>query len=73
MSRVAAIGELEAVDGYGLAGVELLPAADGSAAREAWATLAPDVALLLVTPAAAEALAERLADAGDLLWVVIPA
>jgi len=73
VSRVAAIGELEAVDGYGLAGVELLPAADGPAAREAWSALAPDVALLLVTPAAATALAEQLAEPGDLLWVVIPA
>ena len=73
MSRVAAIGELEAVDGYGLAGVELLPAADGPAAREAWAALAPDVSLLLLTPAAATTLADELDQAGDLLWVVIPA
>jgi hypothetical protein len=72
VSRVAAIGELEAVEGYGLAGVELLPAAGPGALQEAWASLPADVALLLLTPAAAAELGGRLAEAGDLLWVVIP-
>lgn len=72
MSRIAAIGQLEAVEGYGLAGVELLPAAGSRDLRKAWAAVDADVALLLLTPAAAAELDVQLAEADDLLWVVLP-
>jgi vacuolar-type H+-ATPase subunit F/Vma7 len=73
MSRIAAIGESAAIDGFGLAGVELLPAEDAAAARRAWTALAPGVGLLLLTPAAEAALDRELAEAPELLRVVIPA
>ncbi len=73
MSRVAAIGESEAIAGYGLAGAELHPAASESDMRAAWEGLGPDVGLLLLTPASVTVLATDLAEAPELLWVVIPA
>jgi vacuolar-type H+-ATPase subunit F/Vma7 len=72
VSRIAAIGESELVDGYGLAGVEVLPAPDAAAARRAWASLEDDVGLLLLTPAAEAALAAKLAEARGVIWAVIP-
>lgn len=72
MSGIVAIGESGLIDGYGLAGVQLLPAEDGDAARRAWAEVGPDVGLLLVTPAAEAALERELAEAPELLRVVIP-
>jgi hypothetical protein len=72
VSRVAAIGEHEAIDAYGLAGVELHPAAGADSALAAWTGLAPGVGLLLLTPASAAALADELAQAPELLPVVIP-
>ena len=54
---VAAIGEEYRIAGYGLAGVRLHPAADPEAVRSAWARLDSRVALVLLTPAAAGALA----------------
>jgi vacuolar-type H+-ATPase subunit F/Vma7 len=73
VSRVVAIGEGELVDGYGLAGVQVLPAADAAAVRRAYAEVESDAGLLILTPAAEVALAARLADARRLVWVVLPA
>ena len=72
MSRIAAIGASELVDGYGLAGVEVLPAPDAAAARRAWASLEGDVGLVLLTPAAEAALGPELAEARGVVWAVIP-
>jgi vacuolar-type H+-ATPase subunit F/Vma7 len=72
VSRIAAIGQLESVEGYGLAGVELLPAAGPADVRAAWAALDADVGLVLLTPGAAADLDAQLAEADDLLWVVLP-
>ena len=52
MSRVVAIGERELVDGYGLAGVQVLPAADAASVRRAYAEAQGDAGLLILTPAA---------------------
>jgi vacuolar-type H+-ATPase subunit F/Vma7 len=73
VSRVVAIGEKELVDGYGLAGVQVLPAADATSARRAYAEVEGDAGLLILTPAAEAALAARLADVRRLVWVVLPA
>ncbi|HXV33922.1 MAG TPA: hypothetical protein VD769_07925 [Gaiellaceae bacterium] len=73
MSRVVAIGESELVDGYGLAGVDVRPAADAASARRAFGEVEGDATLLLLTPAAEVALRERLAEADRLVWVVLPA
>ena len=73
MSRVVAIGERELVDGYGLAGVQVLPVADAASARRAFAEVENDAGLVILTPAAAAALGRRLAEARRLVWVVLPA
>ena len=72
MSRIAAIGESELVDGFGLAGVEVLPAPDAAAARRAWAEVEGDVGLLILTPASEAALTLDLAEAHGVIWAVIP-
>ena len=72
MSRVVAIGERELVDGYGLAGVEVLrrrrtrPRCDGVRGRGADAAGHP-------TPAAEARSRERLAEPQPFVWVVLPA
>jgi vacuolar-type H+-ATPase subunit F/Vma7 len=69
---VVAIGERELLDGYGLAGVEVLPAADASEARRAFAEVEATAGLLILTPAAERALAPRLGEPLELVWVVLP-
>ena len=71
MSAVVAIGERAGLEGYALAGVEIVDAGDGPAARRAWNELAPNVELLLLDAAAHASLAQRLAER-PLLWVVVP-
>ena len=57
MARVAVIGEDVRVEGFGLAGALVCPAYGDDAVRAAWDGLAEDVAVVLLTPAAAAALA----------------
>jgi vacuolar-type H+-ATPase subunit F/Vma7 len=71
MPRVAVIGEQTRVAGFALAGADVLPAAEPDAVRAAFAGLAPDVAVVVLTPAAAEALAAT--PFGERLTVVMPA
>ncbi|HVP01026.1 MAG TPA: V-type ATP synthase subunit F [Solirubrobacteraceae bacterium] len=73
MSRAAAIGEDVRVAGFALAGVDVHAAEDADAARAAFDQLPPDVACLILTPAARGALTERLAQRPSLLWVEVPA
>jgi vacuolar-type H+-ATPase subunit F/Vma7 len=73
VTRIVAIGQLESVEGYGLAGVELVPAAGPAQVQEAWAGLDAGVGLVLLTPEAAAELDARLAEAEDRLWVVLQA
>ncbi|MGB8385023.1 MAG: hypothetical protein WCG47_27925 [Dermatophilaceae bacterium] len=69
MGRVAAIGESVRVEGLGLAGVLILPGDDPEEVRSSWAALPTDVAVVVLTPSAAEVLDdERLAR----LTVVMP-
>jgi vacuolar-type H+-ATPase subunit F/Vma7 len=70
MSRVAVLGAEREVEGYALAGALVLTAATPDAVRAAWAALPADVALVLLTAAAADALDSR--EAGDRLTVVLP-
>ena len=56
MSRVAVIGEGVRVQGFMLAGALVLAAEDAAAARAAWRSLPPDVAVAVLTPRAADAL-----------------
>ena len=71
MTRAAAIGEDVRVAGYALAGVEVHAVADGAAANAAWDALAVDVAGLILTAMARDALGERLHERPYLVWAVI--
>lgn len=71
MSRVAAIGGQGQVQGFSLAGAEVRFATTPEDVRAAWLDLAPDVAVVILTPAASDALEDRVS--GDRLTVVLPA
>jgi vacuolar-type H+-ATPase subunit F/Vma7 len=73
VSRAAAIGEELWVGGYALAGVEVHAAVGTDAVHAAWESLADDVACLVLTAAALEALGGRLRERPHLVWAVIPA
>lgn len=71
MGRIAVIGGATDVAAYALAGAVVLAADDPAAVRTAWTTLAPDIAVVILTVAAAEAV--RDIPAGDgVLTVVMP-
>jgi vacuolar-type H+-ATPase subunit F/Vma7 len=72
VSRAAALGEDVRVTGYALAGAEVHPAANAEAALEAWDRLADDVDCLILTPAALDALRDRLHERPYLVWAVLP-
>jgi vacuolar-type H+-ATPase subunit F/Vma7 len=57
--RVAVIGELVRVQGFGLAGALVLPAEEPADVRAAWRSLPAAVVVVILTPAAADALPER--------------
>jgi vacuolar-type H+-ATPase subunit F/Vma7 len=71
-STVAAIGSPVDVAGFGLAGAVVLPAEDDDEARRAWQSLSDDIAVVILTEAAARAIgADRTGHAAP-LTVVIP-
>lgn len=73
MQRVAAVGEEERVAGFALAGATVHVAPTADAVRAAWRELGPDVGLVILTPAAARALATELAaPSARRLWAVMP-
>jgi vacuolar-type H+-ATPase subunit F/Vma7 len=72
--RIAALGEETRVAGFALAGAVALPAEEPEAVRAAWDGMDDDVVLVLLTPAAADALAGRLDAIGSRrLTAVLPA
>lgn len=72
MSRVAMIGEPLRIQGYGLAGAVLCPASDRAAAIQAWHDLPDDIAVAVLTPAAAHWLAGETAGRTAVLSVSVP-
>lgn len=72
MSGLVALGEPARVGGFGLAGVTILSASTAEEVEAAWVRVPYDTGVLILTPAAAEALRARLADRPRLLWVVMP-
>ena len=72
MSRIAALGDREALAGYALSGVDVKHATDPDQVREAWLGIGSDVGLVLLTPEARQALPDPL-DGRDLLVTVLPA
>ena len=72
MARVAVVGELTRVQGFSLAGAQVLVAEDAEAARSAWSSLDGDVAVVVLTPMAAAALGGEPRCRGWPLAVVMP-
>jgi len=70
MAHVAVIGEDVRVQGFGLAGAIVCVASGTAAVRAAWRALADDVAVVVLTPEAARALADI--PPGSRLTVVMP-
>ncbi|WKX69015.1 V-type ATP synthase subunit F [Streptomyces sp. XD-27] len=69
---MAAIGERVRVSGFALAGVTVYVAEDPAAVREAWRTLPADTGLVIVTPAAADALGTAPLEETRPLTAVMP-
>ena len=73
MAGVAVLGERVRVQGFALAGALVAAADDAAAVRSAWAALGDNVAVVVLTPRAAQALAdEPLVAVGAPLTVVLP-
>ena len=72
MARAAVIGEPLRICGYGLAGAVLCPAADQQEAMRCWQALTDDIAVVVLTPQAADWLGDALDSRPGLLSVVLP-
>jgi vacuolar-type H+-ATPase subunit F/Vma7 len=71
VATAAAIGEALAVEGYALAGAAVYPADNPDEADAAFGALPPGTALVILTPSAADWLADRLGQRPDILTVVM--
>jgi len=69
---VVVIGEAVRSAGFALAGATVLPAEDGDTMRRAWAARPDDTVVVVLTPKAAEVLAQDVAIADGVLTVVMP-
>jgi vacuolar-type H+-ATPase subunit F/Vma7 len=72
MARVAVLGEEVAVQGYALAGAVVLVVEDADATRQAWDALPDDVAVVILTRTAAQALGPARVAGPHPLTVVMP-
>jgi vacuolar-type H+-ATPase subunit F/Vma7 len=72
MSSVAVIGPDRVVEGFALAGVEVLPASTPEEARTAFEGLGADTAVLFLTEEAAQALVALLPSRRDVIWTTLP-
>jgi vacuolar-type H+-ATPase subunit F/Vma7 len=67
-----ALGEYALVKGYALVGVVIIPAETPDDVRRAWQQIGNSVSVVIVTPRAARALGNALADPSSPLSVVLP-
>jgi vacuolar-type H+-ATPase subunit F/Vma7 len=72
MSRIVALGEPMRLDGFALAGVNVVPAEGADELRTAWSKLDPDVCMVILTPAAKDAVNDLLALRPDVIWTTLP-
>ncbi|MEU4293131.1 V-type ATP synthase subunit F [Kribbella sp. NPDC026596] len=72
MTTVAVLGEPVRTSGYGLAGAQLLAATTPDEVRRCWHELPADVGVVLLTPAAADALGRQVLESAAVLTVVLP-
>jgi vacuolar-type H+-ATPase subunit F/Vma7 len=72
MSRIVVLGESILVDAFALAGATVARADDADAVRRAWTALPADAAVVVLTAAAAVALAAIDTTSGDVLTIAMP-
>jgi vacuolar-type H+-ATPase subunit F/Vma7 len=72
VSGVVAIGEVQRLAGFRLAGVDVRSAEDETSANDALDRLEDDVGLLILTPLAERALRARLSEREGVVWVTLP-
>ena len=73
MARLAVIGEEARVSGFVLAGADVHTAESPAEVEDAWRSLGADVAVVIVTPAAADAVdGLRRTTGADRLVAVMP-
>ena len=70
MSRIAVLGEAVRTDAFALAGAFVIAADSPDAVRTAWRSLPDDVAVVVMTPLAADALGDAVADVRENLLIV---
>jgi vacuolar-type H+-ATPase subunit F/Vma7 len=71
MTNVVALGEADRVMGYALAGAAVIEATGAASVRAAWDDLPAGTVLVILTPAAHEALQGRIGE-GTALVAVLP-
>lgn len=71
-SRVVTLGEKRALEGFTLAGVELIQAETAEEARAGFSHLDDRVAVVILTRSARDAVADLLALRPEVLWTVLP-
>lgn len=72
MPQVTGLGELTRLEVYRLAGVAVLAAETDDDVRTAWLSLTRDTVVVLLTPRAAAALGNAVAEPGVPMTVVLP-
>jgi vacuolar-type H+-ATPase subunit F/Vma7 len=72
MSLIVALGEAPRVRGFALGGATVVVADGAAELTSAWQSLEPGVGLVLLTAAAARALAPHLEERPHVLTVVMP-
>ena len=72
MSRIVGVGESHEIEGFALAGVDVIVASTDAEVSAAWAGLESDVGLVIFSATAARRLQDRLRSRQDLLTVVMP-
>jgi vacuolar-type H+-ATPase subunit F/Vma7 len=72
MGRLVVLGEQARTAAFALAGARVAPAEDAPSAARAWNDLDPDVDVVVLTPAAAEAIGEKALFDTPILTVVMP-
>jgi vacuolar-type H+-ATPase subunit F/Vma7 len=72
VSRVVSLGEKRALEGFTLAGVELIPAETPEEARAGFSRLDPGVAVVILTRASRDAVADLLEERQEVIWTVLP-
>ena len=72
MGSIVALGSTHQIDGFALAGVNVVPARTDAEVTRAWEALGDDVGLVILSASAADALRTALTERPDLLTVVMP-